>query len=295
MATFLATPSNFTNSSDANFRAWGSYLSARFAAVGLVNTSDTGQINWTTVTTPAGINTYQGYEIWRFADALQATAPVYFKIQYGEGSAVDGAGIRIQFGTGSDGAGNLTGTLSTARDAEGNATAVACIVVGSGDTNRFAFAGGWLAASGLGLCFSFERMKDATGADTAEGVMWSAHSTGNASSTAAVNENTLWNPSVGDYGLTETNMMGMFPSGSTTKTVSLAMVITLWHNKGVWANPMLGLVGVYTGDFAVSSTFVAVMYGVSHTYYVLASTAMATGAGFAGPGGGTETIAIRYE
>lgn len=295
MASFTATPANFTNSSDANFRAWGSYLAARFAAVGLVQTADTGQINWTTVTTPAGINTYQGYEIWRFADALQATAPVYFKIQYGEGSAVDGPGIRIQFGTGSDGAGNLTGTTSTARDAEGNTQAGACIVVGSGDTNRFSFAGGFLAASGLGLCFSFERMKDATGADTVEGVMWCAHSTGNTAATAAVNQSTLWNPSVGDYGLVEDDLMALFPSGNTMKTVTLTMVQPIFHNKGVYTNPQLGLVGYYTNDIAANGTFVANMYGVSHTYYALPDTAFATGAGFQGPGGGTEAVGIRYE
>lgn len=295
MASFTATPSNFTNSSDANFRAWGSYLSARLAAVGLVQTGDTGQINWTTVLTPAGINTYQGYEVWRFNDTLQATSPVYIKIQYGEGSAVDGPGIRVQFGSGSDGAGNLTGNVSTARDAEGNAQAAACIVVGSGSSSRFCFAGGFLAASGLGLCFGFERMKDATGADTAEGVMWCAHSTGNVSSTASVNQSTLWNSAVGDYGLVEDDLMGLFPSGTTMKTVTQQMVQPLFHNKGVYTNPQLNFVGIYTNDTPATNTIAAYMYGVSHQYYVLPDTAFATGAGFQGPGGGTETVAIRYE
>jgi len=295
MASFIATPANFTNSSDANFRAWGSYLSARFAAVGLVNTTDTGQINWGTVTTPAGINTYQGYEIWRFNDALQASAPVFFKIQYGEGSAVDGPGVRVQFGSGSDGAGNLTGNLSTAYDAEGNTNAAACIVVGSGDTGRFCFAGGFLAASVLGLCFGFERMKDATGADTVEGVMWCAHSTGNVSSTSAVNQSALWNSAVGNYGLVEDDLMGLFPSGSTMKTATQQMVQPLFHNKGVYTNPQLNFVGIYTNDTAANSTFLAYMYGVSHQYYVLPDTCFATGAAFQGPGGGTETVAIRYE
>ena len=290
-----ATPANFTNSSDANFRAWGSYISAQMAAVGLVQTSDTGQINWATVTTPAGINTYQGYEIWRFADALQATAPVYYKIQYGEGSAVDGPGVRVQFGSGSDGAGNLTGNLSTAYDAEGNTNAAACIVKGSGDTNRFAFAGGFLAASVLGLCFSFERMKDASGNDTVEGVMWCAHSSGVASSTSAVCQSALWNSAVGNYGLVEDDLMALFPSGTTMKTATLQMVQPIFHNKGVYTNPQLGLVGIYTNDIAANSTFVANMYGVSHTYYALPDTCFATGAAFQGPGGGTETVGIRYE
>jgi hypothetical protein len=37
--------------------AWGSGIAAQIAAMGLVQTSDTGQINWATVTRPA-INTF---------------------------------------------------------------------------------------------------------------------------------------------------------------------------------------------------------------------------------------------
>ena len=295
MATFTATPANWTNSSDANFRAWGSYLAARMEAVGIIKTADTGQIDWTTVTTPAGVNTYQGYEIRRFTDALQASAPVYLKIQFGEGAGVDGPGIRVQIGSGSDGAGNLTGNVSTARDAETITNAAACIVVGSGDTNRFSFAGGFLAASVRGMCFSIERMKDSNGDDTIEGVMWTAHTSAAAASTGGAMQCTLWNPSLGDYGLVETNLMALFPTGSTMKTVTQTMVSPCFHNKGVWTNPQVGVVGYYTADIAPNATFVAYMYGATHTYYALPDTAFATGAAFQGPGGGTEAAAIRYE
>src|SRR4051812_38221933 len=67
---------------DATFRAWGSGIAAQIAAMGLVQTSDTGQINWTTVTRP-GINVLAGYEMWRFADSLQATKPVFIRLDYG--------------------------------------------------------------------------------------------------------------------------------------------------------------------------------------------------------------------
>ena len=294
MATFTAAPANWTNaSSDANFRAWGDYVSTQLAAMGLVQTADTGQIDWATVTNPGAINTYSGYEIWRFADSLQATAPVYIKIQYGEGSAVDGPGMRFQFGTGSDGAGNLTGTTSSNLDAETTSVTTACTVVGSGSTSRFAIAGGF--NTGRGLCFSFERMKDAAGADTIEGVMFTAHGSGNTSATANVQVCALWNSSVGDYGSTQTNLIALFPTGSTMKTVTQTMVSPCLHFKGVWANPQLGVVGYYTADFTPGNTFVAYMYGATHTYYALPDTCWATGAAFQGPGGGTEAVAIRYE
>jgi hypothetical protein len=44
-------------------------IAAQIAAMGLVQTSDTGQINWVTVARPA-LNTIAGYEIWRFNDAF---------------------------------------------------------------------------------------------------------------------------------------------------------------------------------------------------------------------------------
>lgn len=97
----------FDHSGDAGFRAWGSEFSASLAAVGLVQTADTGQINWVTVTRPA-INTAGGYEIWRFADSTY-----YLKFEYGTGGVLTTPQMWITVGTGSNGSGTLTGQLST--------------------------------------------------------------------------------------------------------------------------------------------------------------------------------------
>src|SRR4051812_43985318 len=77
--------------SDALFRSWGSGLSAQFAAMGLVKTADTGQIDWSTITTPVASSQKMGYEIWRFNDALQATKPVFIRIDFG--SSIGGSTI----------------------------------------------------------------------------------------------------------------------------------------------------------------------------------------------------------
>lgn len=98
----------FDHSTDATFRTWGSEFSAALLAVGLTKTSDTGQIDWGTVTRPT-TNTDAGYEIWRFNDALQATQPIFMKISFGTHSTALKGRIRIVVGSGSDGAGNLTG------------------------------------------------------------------------------------------------------------------------------------------------------------------------------------------
>lgn len=112
-STFTVTPT-FASASDANFRTWGSTISAAFAAVGMVQTADTGQINWTTVAIPGMASTDAGYEVWRFDDALQATVPIFFRVVYGTGGVANNR-TRVllhSVGTGSDGAGNLTGAIA---------------------------------------------------------------------------------------------------------------------------------------------------------------------------------------
>jgi hypothetical protein len=96
------------HANDANFRAWGLDLSAAFAEVGLVKTADTGQIDWVTVTRPAGLNTAAGYEIWRYTNSL-----VFLKIEYGTGITAATPGMWLTVGEGSNGSGTLTGAVST--------------------------------------------------------------------------------------------------------------------------------------------------------------------------------------
>lgn len=295
MATFTASPANWTNSSDANFRSWGSYIAARFAAVGLIQTSDTGQINWTTVTAPVSVSVYQGYEIWRFADTLQATAPIYFKIQYGSANvAAANPGMSIVFGTGSDGVGNLTGTLSSAMLC-GSITAYATAgsLFGSGSTNRFVFAT-WNGAS-TGTWMGFERTLDASGEVSSEGVtMFGKPVIG--SSGAAIG---YYNRSTGMVGPTmgsANTYAALFPD-TTGVTGVQTIVAPVFPEKGVFGNPILNLIGYLTGDIAAGSTPNVYAYGSVHVYYCIA-TANGTPAGSwrgPSPSVATEAMAIRYE
>lgn len=102
-----------SQATDAAFRVWGDELRTKLAATGLVRTADTGQIDWTTVTR-AAINTDAGYEIWRFDDVQQATAPIFLRLGYGSGSVTSRPRLRLEVGTGTDGAGTITGTAKTA-------------------------------------------------------------------------------------------------------------------------------------------------------------------------------------
>ena len=95
---------------DAEFRAWGSMFSGALAAVGMVQTSDTGQINWSTATRAASGGT-AGYEIWRMGDAMQSVFPVFIKFEYGSMSTDKIPGMRITVGSGSNGSGSITGAF----------------------------------------------------------------------------------------------------------------------------------------------------------------------------------------
>lgn len=97
---------NISNSE--NFRAWAKMVHKCLEEIGVVNTTDTGQINLSTVETPVANTTNAGYEIWRFNDEQQTEHPVFLKIQYGRAAEATRARLVVQFGTGTNGAGTLT-------------------------------------------------------------------------------------------------------------------------------------------------------------------------------------------
>ncbi len=99
---------------DASFRDWGSELDYNLTLAGLLQTDDTGQIDWATVAVPVVNNTAAGYTVWQFnpaIDTLQLTTPIYLKLEYGRGGNANTPMMWITVGTGSDGAGNITGTF----------------------------------------------------------------------------------------------------------------------------------------------------------------------------------------
>lgn len=291
-ATANLTP---TNATDAQFRAWGSGIAAQLAAMGLVQTGDTGQINWTTVTVGAVVNTALGYEIWRFADSLQATAPIYIKIEYGQGSPVANPSLWFTFGTGSNGAGTLTGPISTRRQLTWTAYATNSLTCYfSGDTNRFGaalFCQGTGASGTIAGYFSFERTKDSTGADTDLGLLiaWKF---------AVSNsfEQLFWNRTTGTPANNPEGSWGaMFNAGTTGKNGTQVAVYPLFHcNLGIYLNPGMNQLSYYNVDIVAFGAVSFTIYGATHTYMPLGSTPY-TGTTVGRGSGGTNTFMMRYE
>lgn len=168
MTTAIFT-SSVDHSSDAGFRAWGSEFNAKLAAVGLVQTTDTGQVNWTTVTRPvAGVAT--AYEIWKFIDSS-----IYVKVLYGTGSTTSSPRVDFQTGSGSNGSGTLTGQLSTQQTFCQNQALASAVTP---YTSYFSHTSNFLtilwkmnAVTGLypAACLVIGKTVDGTGAATAVG------------------------------------------------------------------------------------------------------------------------------
>lgn len=267
-STFTCVPNNDT---DAHYRAWGSAVAAAFASFGLVKTGDTGQIDWTTVTAPASSGVFPGYEIWRFADTLQATAPVFMKVEYGSWNSSGNPAIRFTVSTGSDGAGALTGTTSGAIIARTNSThsaALNCYV--SGSTNRFALAlwagsDGQAISSALPFFLMIERTVDEVGAPTAEGVLllWKNRDAGTWNQV-------VWTPT-GLATSVETTMGCMAPQNGSGTAGSQTSVYPLYYSKGCLLPAGLNVLGYIEANFTAWVTATFDFYGASRTYLPIAA------------------------
>jgi hypothetical protein len=161
---------NVTN--DAEFRTRGKWISDRLTDCGWSIVTDSGTINWTTVSKPGTTHTVAGYEI-RQSDNV-AGARIYLKIEYGSGSTVTNMALWVTCGEGSDGAGTITGDKTTRTECITTAVgAVGCTDYVSGAGARLAVvmaantSAGTMTATIPG--FVIQRTTDASGVDDGNG------------------------------------------------------------------------------------------------------------------------------
>lgn len=161
--------SSFYNlAGDTEFRQWAQGVSDTFTAF-LVKTADTGQIANPIVAVRPAINSAAGYEVFRFDDTHQPDYPLFIKVEYGVGSTQTIPTIWITVGTGSDGAGAITGVrlarLLLNRGAPPTA-GVSYEHAASGGDGWFALA--MALGSTTGLFLLIDRNRDINGDPTAD-------------------------------------------------------------------------------------------------------------------------------
>lgn len=270
------------HSSDAGFRTWGAELQTKFLAAGLVQTADTGQINWSTVTRPA-TSTDAGYEIYYLNDSLFATAPIYLKIFYGTGQSLvaNYAGLRVQIGTGTNGAGALTGTTSTAQavvtltqaDINASFQSFLCVTAGFvGLVWKKGSNGTLYAAGGFVIC----RSVDSSGAITALGAFIYT-STGLNNPAALTFNQSLRFASTSVAYTPSINPAATVPGAQPASTVGTDTQAYLFWMLTPQVAPVFGMCVAFISEIGESSTFSATLIGTAAHTYIQTGRQLGTG------------------
>lgn len=285
-----------SNTAAADFRAWASFVDSVFLLTGgWLDNADTGSINLTTVAAPGGANASQGFKVYKMNDALQSTAPIFVKIEFGSGGAAGTPSFWFTIGTGSDGAGTITGTIKsrTQHNAGASSTTPATKNLGSSGTNRAFF--GLFLDGGVNQIFywAIERSVDSTGAVTNEGVflIWGHNNSG-----APPFSNTQYvfraatpvpPPEVGCH-----VVLGGANPTSIGADVGVSSVIPI---AGVAKQPPLNGLVVRAGDFASYAVLTLTLYGASHTYVQLGPNIGSVRCGGTSSVDGNSRLMLRYE
>jgi hypothetical protein len=181
MSTYTSTYADMRPYPDASLRTQGGWISTQLDNL-WPKTSDTGQIDWTTVTAQnTNADDIRGYEIRKSNDGLK---DIYVKIEYGSGYAWYSWMLRFTVGSGSNGSGTITGATGQVRMRTAIAYAGNVVIPGkirvSGDVGRLSFMFMEDRPSGDGY-FSYteywggvaiiQRYTDTSGTDTENGVL----------------------------------------------------------------------------------------------------------------------------
>jgi hypothetical protein len=250
------------NDTDAHFRAWAQFIHDVFALTSCwVQTGDTGQVNLATVTKPGAANTSQGYEIWRMNDSLQSTKPVFLKLEYGSGGATNTPAIWLTIGTGSDGAGTITGTLfaRTQNPATTSNTSTPNKCFGSASTNRITVAM-FLDVASLPIWFAIERTKDSTGADTSVGLILAFGPSG------GVNTKSVVLPFGATAPTPETGLQCILSTNNPTAYTGDQGIGLMIPMLGVAVQPGLNVLVTMANDFAAFAQPTFTLYSATHTW-----------------------------
>jgi hypothetical protein len=270
----VSTTGGFSNSNNDAFRAWVSEIISMLQSAGLVRTADSGQIDEMTVNRPSS-NSWAGSAIFRFNDALQAAAPVYLRLQFGTGASSTYPALSVQIGTGSDGAGLLTGLVSQEHVMRANASpgGGADYISRAVHTDGFAALVYKIGASSsatqiLGVGFVVQRTVDNAGAPSPEGVMLITPPTGaNSVTSNGVFSRIVYTSAVVPDPIS-TAWLGRVHGGLTDSRVGLSPQAFHHWIATPKLKPLAGTVGFIRGEVPTHSQFTLAMVGTVARNYI---------------------------
>lgn len=306
MATRFSNTLQMTNSTDALFRAWVQFVEDTLVTTGgWVNTADTGQMTISTAAHPTLTQTKVGYRVYRMADTLQATKPIYMRIDYGSGTAANTPAMWPTIGTGTDGAGNVTGTIFAPVGPGGGSTAPvvantngtnASSSYGSADTNRLQLLMFVRGGANDFLLFSVERSKDSSGNDTGDGLLITWQTGSGAGS--GIDRSAYVLAVAGTQPAVENGCQVVLSNNDPSTFSGDVGIGLVLHVKSVVQQPGLGVCAANSNDFVANAQPSFSIYGASHTFQLGSSSSsqiqIPTGNGAATARSQTR-IGIRYE
>ena len=281
MATFT-TNSVCDNSTLTNFKQWAQTISTAFSTLGWVQTADTGQVNWSTISA-VPTNAYV-YEIWKANDTLASTLPIYVKVEYGSSTTV--VALRFTVGTSSNGSGTITGTTMTQTPwvsvpslANQGTTAFPCYFSGTAGEFRMYL---WQSLSAsIGAFFMIERSKDASGNNTAEYFTAIESNCANQTSGTPPRQQTVLASGLVSNMENGAISIGLTVGSGTGQFNGSVAAFPVFPVVGKLGNPMLGLMSAVATDVSDGATVtVTSMYGTTHTFIAMTKGVMTNG--FAG-------------
>jgi hypothetical protein len=266
----------------ADLNQWARKMHESILMVGLTDSSASAAISdFSTLPAPPAANSASGFKVYEFNDALQASLPIYLKIEWGTGVTAATPGIWLSVGTTFDGVSNVTGSLpfmSRKQLTNAATTTNACQFFTGG-------SGSYLSATGPTrnletqadgpntFTFSVERFKNADGTDNAGGAVI-------AYSTTRTTFAFLTMPATGSIPTAETIWPAMIGSVDPNTQDGRGIVSPLYPIPALSQNPMLGFLVSQDSNFRDLDIIPIEVYpGVRATYVKLTPNCAGTVAG----------------
>lgn len=250
--------------------AWINGVRDLLLAAGLVQTADTGQLVVTSGGTYVQLNgqNVYGYHMFVFPDALQASTPVFLRVSYQWAANYNGPQVKFTVGTGSDGAGNLTGPQYVGNTMTNASTYVttavssyACYVDGT-----FGCMLGYNINNVGGLnnihlaSIVIDRIRNNSGVAQAGAVLVE----GTSPNGTGASHRTLYGTNPPAQG---SNIPALIPSMMATGSADGTSVNVFRHYAmSPTVKPSLGSLSYFFGEFTALTPITATVLGAPHTY-----------------------------
>lgn len=281
--------------------------------------------------TPTGNSTVAGgtvYEIWKSADALTSTLPMFVRMDYGNFTAPTASAtiyLTITVGTATDGSGNIVGsnnfttanvgvipqtigstakiTLVNGSTTPDNANAVFSYLSGTSGTLTFALWPGSVpsSATAAGCFVMVERSKDSSGNDTGSYFTLVTLGANVNNASTLLTQSTVISGVNGFIAVAENHPVFLAPYGPSSGEYNGSIYLSpLYPIIGFVGNPHLGILIGKASDWTDTSSFQATLYNTAHTYMAFTaggtSGKLGTTSGLS-PANSSSTwmLAIRFE